>query len=105
MIIQNLHKEQYKNTLKIKISTLLILILCCYSSFSQDSIVLNPSINEKKNLQFQEHFFDALTQKAIENHEKAISNLEECNTIIPNNKSVLFELSKNHLTLNKTPKP
>lgn len=82
---------------------LLVLILWSCTIFSQDSIVLLSSISEKKNLEFQEHFFNAITQKAINNHQKAIDYLEDCNGIVPNNKSILFELSKNYLELNKTP--
>lgn len=82
---------------------MLILILCCCPLFSQDSITLEHTVNEKKNLSFQEHFFDAITQKAIKNYQKAIVSLEECNSLIPQDKSVLFEFSKNYLKLNKTP--
>ncbi|TYP99876.1 hypothetical protein C7447_101481 [Tenacibaculum adriaticum] len=106
MITQNLYKEQKTISLnsRIKASILfLVLILSSYAVFSQDSIVLQSSINEKKNLDFQEYFFNAITEKAIENYQKAIENLEECNLIIPNNKAVLFELSKNYLQLDKIP--
>ena len=68
---------------------------------AQDSIVPQSSITEKKNLEFQEFFFNALSEKAIGNHQKAIQNLEEANQLISNNKAVLFELSKNYLSLNK----
>ncbi len=54
-------------------------------------------------IKFEEHFFEAITQKAIDNYESAINNLEECNTILPKNKAVLFELSKNYYYLNKLP--
>ena len=89
---------------RIKTSFLFfVLILSSYVVFSQDSIVLQSSISEKKDLEFQEYFFKAITEKAINNHQKAIDNLEECNLRIPNNKTVLFELSKNYLQLNKIP--
>ena len=89
---------------RIKTSFLFfVLILSSYVVFSQDSIVLQSSISEKKDLEFQEYFFKAITEKAINNHQKAIDNLEECNLRIPNNKAVLFELSKNYLQLNKIP--
>lgn len=45
---------------------------------------------------FQILFFNALEQKAIENYEKAIEFLEECNTISSNNAAVNFELGKNY---------
>lgn len=103
MIIQNLHKKNSSNILKIKTGILLVLILLSCPVFSQDSITFPDSVSEKENLEFQEHFFAAITQKAINNYQKAIENLEECNVIIPYNASVLFELSKNYLKLNKTP--
>ncbi|RKS55435.1 tetratricopeptide repeat protein [Gillisia mitskevichiae] len=49
---------------------------------------------------FQEHFFEALKQKAIENHEKAIVALKKCEKIQPNNAVVFFELGKNYKSLN-----
>ena len=100
-----LEKFNLDNRVKIKVSLLFALILCFYYTpiFAQDSIVLDASISEKKNLNFQDYFFDALTQKGIKNYQKAISSLEECNSIIPNEKAVLFELSKNYLFLNQNP--
>lgn len=50
---------------------------------------------------FQEHFFEALKQKAIENHEKAITALRECEKLQPNNAAVFFELGKNYKSLNE----
>ncbi|WP_010231544.1 tetratricopeptide repeat protein [Gillisia marina] len=49
---------------------------------------------------FQEFFFEALKQKAIENYEKAIDALRECEKIQPNNPVVFFELGKNYKSLN-----
>lgn len=48
---------------------------------------------------FQEHFFEALKQKAIENYEKAITHLKECEKLQPNNAVVFFELGKNYKSL------
>jgi len=48
---------------------------------------------------FQEHFFEALKQKAIENYEKAINALRECEKLQPNNAVVFFELGKNYKSL------
>ncbi len=70
---------------------------------AQDSIVLASNIEEKKNIDFEEKFFNAITQKAINNYQKAIENLEECNALIPNDKAILFEFSKNYFFLNKLP--
>lgn len=48
---------------------------------------------------FQEHFFEALKQKAIENYEKAIIELRSCEKLQPNNAVVFFELGKNYKLL------
>ena len=93
-----------KTSKKIKVNSLLfILIFLSYTVFSQDSIGITPSSIEKKSSAFQEAFFKALTEKAINNHQLAINYLEKCHASIPNNKAVLFELSKNYFFLNKTP--
>ncbi len=49
---------------------------------------------------FQEQFFEALKQKAIENFEKAITALRACEKLQPNNAVVFFELGKNYKLLN-----
>jgi tetratricopeptide (TPR) repeat protein len=71
-------------------------------SFSQDSILAARDFTEENELKFQEFFFEALSQKSIGNHQKAIENLESCNQIVPSNIAVFFEFSKNYLALNKT---
>jgi tetratricopeptide (TPR) repeat protein len=71
-------------------------------SFSQDSIPAAKNFTEENELKFQEFFFEALSQKSIGNHQKAIENLESCNQIVPNDVAVFFEFSKNYLALNKT---
>ena len=76
-------------------------MLCSLFIYSQDSIPATEDITEKKNILFQESFFKALSQKAIFNYKKAIEYLENCNQLVPNNKSVLFELSKNYLKLGR----
>ena len=102
-IIQNLYKNNIITIPRIKTSILLVLILWSCTIFSQEEIEVDDGVSEKDELAFQEHFFDALTQKAINNHQKAIDLLEDCNKLWPNNKAVLFELSKNYLKLHKTP--
>ena len=56
---------------------------------------------EQKLLNFQKFFFEALSQKAIENYDKAIIALENCQKIDPENTAVYFELSKNYLAQEK----
>lgn len=78
-----------------------IFFLIPSSLLSQDSIPSATNVNEQKSIDFQKHFFKAITQKAINNNQKAIESLDECNLLIPDNVSVLFELSKNYHKLNK----
>lgn len=48
---------------------------------------------------FQEYFFEALKQKAIENHEKAIDALMKCLDLDPSEAVVYLELGKNYNAL------
>jgi len=48
---------------------------------------------------FQDFFYESLTQKGIENYDKAITALEQCLKINPNDATVYFELGKNQLAL------
>ncbi|MFS4415386.1 tetratricopeptide repeat protein [Maribacter sp. 2307ULW6-5] len=45
---------------------------------------------------FQEHFFEALKQKGIQNHDRAINALLECKRLQPENPVVDHELAKAH---------
>lgn len=49
--------------------------------------------------EFQEHFFEALKQKGIENYEKAIIALEKCLQLDSEKSIVYFELGKNYREL------
>jgi tetratricopeptide (TPR) repeat protein len=60
---------------------------------------VNVADNSKASDAFQEHFFEALKQKAIENYEKAIIELKACEKLQPNNAVVFFELGKNYKLL------
>lgn len=48
---------------------------------------------------FQEYFFEALKQRAIENYEKAITALQKCEELRPGKGVVYFELGKNYKAL------
>ncbi len=87
-----------------RIVFLVFLGLICnpFFSFSQDSIPAAKDLTEDKELNFQQFFFKALSQKSIGNYQKAIENLESCNQILSNDVSVYFEFSKNYLLLNNT---
>lgn len=83
-------------------SAFLIVFLSSSSlSFSQDSIPIAANKIEEKLIDFQGFFFKALAEKAVENYELAIQNLERCNALKPNNVAVLFEFSKNYYYLGK----
>ncbi|MCJ7756582.1 MAG: hypothetical protein MUP24_00440 [Gillisia sp.] len=60
---------------------------------------VNVTDNSQASDAFQEHFFEALKQKAIENYEKAIIELKACEKLQPNNAVVFFELGKNYKSL------
>ena len=80
----------------------LLFLLISLKSYTQDNLAVAVDFTEEKELKFQQFFFTALSQKSIGNYQKAIENLESCNQILPNNKSVFFEFSKNYLYLNNT---
>ncbi|TXD49681.1 tetratricopeptide repeat protein [Polaribacter sp. IC073] len=80
----------------------LLFFLISLNCFTQDSIPAAVDFTEEKELEFQQFFFKALSEKSIGNYQKAIENLESCNQILPNNLTVFFEFSKNYLELNNT---
>ena len=69
-------------------------------SFAQEKEVVLEDVNQDDlgNVtdEFQEQFFEALKQKGIENYEKAILALEECQELEPNNPVVYFEMARNY---------
>lgn len=52
---------------------------------------------KKEADKFQDYFYEALKQKAIENYDKAIVALERCLKIDSNNATIYHELGKNYL--------
>lgn len=93
-----------KNEISLFKLLLLIISLFFYTNyfFSQDSIPVKKDLTEEKTMQFQDFFFKALSEKSIENYQKAIENLESCNQILENQVAVFFEFSKNYFFLNNT---
>lgn len=74
-----------------RIVCLLILGSCALSAQTEpDAIALT-------NDEFQNAFYESLLQKGIENYDKAITALEKCNKLQPNNDVVYFEMGKNYL--------
>ena len=59
----------------------------------------SAEISLEENIdEFQEHFFEALKQRGIENYDRAIDELLKCKKI-DDNASVAFELGKNYFSL------
>ncbi|MFD1094472.1 tetratricopeptide repeat protein [Salegentibacter chungangensis] len=71
--------------------------------FAQEKEAISKEVNQDDlgNVTdaFQENFFEALKQKGIENYEKAITALETCRKLEPENAVVYFELGKNYKAL------
>jgi tetratricopeptide (TPR) repeat protein len=49
--------------------------------------------------EYQDAFYESLKQKGIENYDKAITSLEKCVKLKPNDAVAYFELGKNYLSL------
>ena len=82
----------------IQILLILWSIITSFSLYAQDSLAVEDNFEEKM-IRFQELFFTAMSEKTIGNYEKSVMSLEKCNFLLPNNVSVLFEMSKNYYLL------
>lgn len=71
-----------------------------FGIFAQEKEISLQEVNEDDlgNVTdaFQENFFEALKQKGIENYEKAVQALKQCERIEPDNPVVHFEMGKNY---------
>lgn len=83
--------------MKKVISLLIMLVLLCNSALSWGQT--EPEEIKLEDNKFKEYFFEALKQKAIENHDKAITALERCLKLDANNATIYHELGKNYLAL------
>jgi tetratricopeptide (TPR) repeat protein len=84
----------------IAIVIVLIVLMFQHKSLNAQDIGGNADVfTEEYTDEFQEYFFEALKQYAIENYEKAIIALEECKKLQPDYAVIDFELSKNFLEL------
>ncbi len=81
----------------------LLLFFTSFLSFSQedDDGMTILEDDESSLIKFEDHYFDALKYKAIGNYTRAITELEKCQQLFSDDKSVVFELSKNYYFLNK----
>jgi len=80
-----------------------LLFLTCFSAFAQEEVAA-VDINEDDlgvvSDAFKENFFDALSEKARENYDRAIEKLLVCERLEPANGAVQFELAKNYMASN-----
>ena len=81
--------------MKKKASIFLFLVLLCNSALLLAQTEPESIVPETDK--FEDYFYESLKQKGIENYDKAITALEECLKIKPNNATVYSELGKNYL--------
>lgn len=89
--------------IKKSANTFLLLILFCASFLSnaQDDGLLLLKDDDDKLIKFENHYFEALKNKAIGNYTRAITELEICQQLFTDDVAVDFEFSKNYFALNK----
>ncbi|AOW21188.1 hypothetical protein LPB138_11075 [Urechidicola croceus] len=57
--------------------------------------------SDDTQIKFENHYFESLKYKAIGNYSRAITELEICQELYPDNTSVDFEFSKNYFFLER----
>jgi len=62
---------------------------------------VNPDEIAVKNDAFENHFYESLKQKAIENYDKAIAEMQQCIQMQPANPVLFHELGRNFLALKR----
>ncbi len=78
-------------------SFFLLLVLLCNSALLLAQA--EPELIVPDTDKFQDFFYESLKQKGIENYDKAITALEECLKLQPNNAVVYSEMGKNYFGL------
>jgi len=82
----------------------IVLVCILLGFFSSPTLLLGQTEPEQVALdtdEFQNHFYESLKQKGMENYDRAIESLEKCLQIQPKNPLLFFELGKNYLSLKK----
>ena len=81
--------------MKKTVSFFLFLVLLCNSAslLAQNE----PESIVPETDKFEDYFYESLKQKGIENYDKAITALEQCLKLKPNDATVHFEMGKNYL--------
>lgn len=83
--------------MKKTVSFFLFLVLLCNSGVLLAQTEPESIVPETDK--FEDYFYESLKQKGIENYDKAITALEQCLKIKPNDANVYFELGKNYFGL------
>lgn len=81
------------------ITFLMLFITFGYNQVSLAQEIPNPEEIAVVDDAFENNFYDALTQKAIENYDRAIVSLQKCLEKEPNNPILYNELGKNYFAL------
>ena len=79
--------------------TKLLLVLFLVPSFAMAQVDFNKRPDDDLGNvedEFQEHFFEALKQKGIENYERAVEALHKCLNLDSKKPVIYFELGKNY---------
>lgn len=88
--------------LKQYISKLLLVACLCYSQLHIAQVDFNRTPDDDLGNyedKFQEHFYEALKQKGIENYDRAVEQLLKCAAIDAKESAVFFELGKSYVQL------
>ena len=78
-------------------SFFLFLVLLCNSAVLLAQTEPESIVPETDK--FQDYFYESLKQKGIENYDRAITALEHCLKLKPNDATVHFEMGKNYFAL------
>lgn len=81
--------------MKKTVSYFLFLVLLCNSAILLAQTEPESIVPETDK--FQDYFYESLKQKGIENYDKAITALEQCLKLKPNDATIHFEMGKNYL--------
>ena len=81
--------------MKKTVSFFLFLVLLCNSAIILAQV--EPEEIEPETDKFEDYFYESLKQKGIENYDKAITALEHCLKLKPNDAVVYSEMGKNYL--------
>lgn len=83
--------------MKKTVSFFLFCVLLCNSALLLAQT--EPEEIKPETDKFEDYFYESLKQKGIENYDKAITALEQCSKLKPNDANVYFELGKNYFGL------